>query len=439
MITNERDDADLWYAIAWGVLLVIATAIRFRFLGTTLFEDEVWVAELVRRGGMHPHSYNAPPLFYGIERAWIAFRGFSDVALREPPAFFGVALCAVPLFAPLPRISRFVWGTLLAFSSPLIFYSERLKQYTIEAFFTAVLLVLFLRFRQKRSALTIFLFFVVAAAAVLTLHSTIFLLVAMALISIRQPRLLGLFALVFVLWGVAYVGWLKPGAETVRLHGDMTQWFTVTGRWVTSPSLFVTNTLHWTGQALNLVRFWWLAVPLLIVIWLARERNVVLLLLAVLPPLEVAAASAFHIYPYGEVRLLIFCFPALFLLLAESLAVSARRVPILLLLMAPFVINGVARDTYNATYMHIYDLRPMFDAIVHSHLPGEPVYADPSFDPVLRYHYPSLAPDIHGGTMNLVAAPGWYIQRGSTFSTAGASTVMHIGDVTAARKAGGWR
>lgn len=100
-MTNGRDNADLWYAITFGALLVVAAAIRFRDLGPTLFEDEVWVSDLIRRAAFHPHSYNTPPLFYAIGRAWLSVRGFSDTALREPSAFSGVALCAVPLFAPV--------------------------------------------------------------------------------------------------------------------------------------------------------------------------------------------------------------------------------------------------------------------------------------------------------------------------------------------------
>jgi hypothetical protein len=437
VITNERDNADLWYAIAFGALLVAAAAIRFRVLGTTLFEDEVWVAELIRRGGWHPHSYSTPPLFYAIGRAWASVRGLSGVALREPAAFFGVALCAVPLFAPLSRLSRFVWATLLAFSSPLIFYSERLKQYTIEAFFAAVLIVLFLRLRESRSALTTFVFFTVAAAAVMTLYAPIFLLAAMAVISIRRPRLLIGFALIFVLCGVAYIGWLKPGPESIRLHGDMTGFFTANGRWVTSPSLFIANTLHWIGQALNLIRFWWLVAGILVLAWIARERNAVLPLLAILPPLEVAAASAFRLYPYGEVRLMIFCFPALFLLIAVSLAEVARRVPALLLLLAPVIFTGVGRDVYNDTYMHIYDMRPMYAMVAAAHRPGEAIYADPSFAAPLVYYYPGMANDIRSTVSGSTSLPGWYVQRVGAFRADGSDAILRIGDAVAVRKVNG--
>jgi hypothetical protein len=436
VITNENDNAGLWYAIAFGVLLVAAAAIRFHALGTTFFEDEVWVADLIRHGGWHPHSYSTPPLFYAIGRAWSSLRGFSDQALREPAAFFGVALCAVPLFAPLPRFTRFAWAALLAFSSPLIFYSERLKQYTLEAFFATVLIVLFLRLRESQSALTIVIFFTASAAAVLTLYSPIFLLGAMAVISIRRPRLLTGFALVFALCGIAYLGWLKPGPESIRLHGDMTGFFTANGRWVTSPSLFVANTLHWMGQALNLIRFWWLAIGILVLVWIARERNAVLLLLAILPPLEVAAASVFRLYPYGEVRLMIVCFPALFLLIASSLAEAARRVPALMLLLAPIIFTGIGRDVYNDTYMHVYDLRPMFTMVAAGHHTGEAIYADPSFAAPLVYYYPGMTADIRWTVAGTTSLPGWYVQRAATFRATGSGTVLRSGDVIAVRSMG---
>jgi hypothetical protein len=435
MITNDREDGSLWYVIACGVLLVVAAGIRVRFLGTTLFEDEVWVANLVRRGGWHPHSYATPPLFYAIERAWISIRGISDVALREPPAFFGVALCALPHFSARPRVTRLLWATLLAFSGPLIFYSERAKQYTLEAFVVTVLILLFLRILEAPSVPITIIFFLLAALGATTLHAPVVVIGAMAVLCLRRPRMLAGFVVIGALWIVAYVGWMKPGPETTLLHGDLDQFFAMGGRWVTTPRLFLSDTLQWVGQALNLIRFWWLVIPLLVFYWLARERNIVIPTLAILPPLAIVAASTVHVYPYGEIRLMVFCFPALFLLFAESLTVAARRVPVLLLLLIPFVFDGAAHDTYNVTYMKIYDLRPMFEAIVRSHVPGEAIYAHPSFAEPLRYEYPSVSADIHSGFPNAVTKPGWYIQRVPEFAlpAANATTAFRIGDVIAVR------
>jgi len=433
MITNERDDADLWFAIACGALLVIAAAIRFRSLGATLFEDEVWVAELVRHGGWHAHSWSTPPLFYAICRGWSSLRGVSNAALREPAAMFGVAVCALPFFAPLPRVSRFAWATLLAFSSPLLFYSARIKQYTLEAFAVTLLIVLFLHIRKSKSVIATIAFFLAAAIAVMTLYAPVFVLVPMAILSIRRPRMLGGFVVLFALFALAYLRWLAPGPESIRLHGDMNAYFAANGRWITSPGSFLAGTMHWSGQAMNLVRFWWLAAALLIITWLFRERNLAITMLAFVPPLIIAAASTIHRYPYGEVRLMIVCFPALYLMIADAVASVGRRVPLLLLLLAPFVLSGVARDPYNATYMHVDDLRPMFDLILRSHDTLEPIYADPSFAVSLRYDYPALATSIHSGTEAMVIGPGWYVQHARGFGSRGARVVMRIGDVIAVR------
>lgn len=424
----KRENEGLWYWLVCSAILLVAAAIRYRALGTTLFEDEVWVAELVRRGGWAPHTQATPPLFYYVCRGWTALRGVSDVTLREPAAIFGVALSAIPLFAPLPRLSRFVWSTALAFSSPLVFYSTRLKQYTLEAFVAAVLLVLFLRWWETRSRAMAAALFVVAAIGVTGLHTTVIVIGAMAVVCIVRPRMLIGFAVIFALWALAYWGWLKPGAASTAMHGDMDAFFALNGRWVTSPRSLFDGTMHWLGQSMNLVRFWWLAVALPVVIWLARERNAVVPLLAILPVIAVAAASALHIYPYGEVRLMIFAFPGLFLLVAAAIGEHAHRVPLLLLLLVPFVWSSIAHDPYNRTYMHVSDLRGMFATIARS---PAPVFADPSFAVPFRHYYPKL--DIRTATLRVPAGPGWYIQRASTFTPHRATLILKEGDVIAAQ------
>lgn len=426
----KLEDDSVWYAVASAALLIVAAAIRYPHLDVTLFEDEVWVAELVRNGGWAPHSQATPPLFYAFCRGWTSLRGFSDPALREPAAFFGVALCAVPLFAPLPRLSRFVWSAALAFSSPLIFYSSRLKQYTLEAFVAAVLLVLFLRWWDKRSPLVAAALFLVAAIGVTGLHATIIVVGAMAAVCAVRPRMLIGFAAIVALWALAYWGWLKPGAASTALHGDMDAFFAMHGRWVTSPRALFDGTMHWVGQSLNLVRFWWLGIALAIAVWLAKERNPLIPLLAILPVMAVVVASALHIYPYGEVRLLLFAFPGFFLLVAAAIGGLAHRVPLFLLLLAPFVWFGAAGDPYNRTYMQLADLREMFATIARS---PATVYADASFAAPLRYYHPGL--DIRSVTVRKPAAPGWYIQRAGRFTPRGATFVMQEGNVVAARVA----
>jgi hypothetical protein len=434
---NHREsstDSPLWYAIAAGMVVVFAAVLRFRGLDTSLFEDEVWVAELVRRGGYGAHGYLTPPLFYALERAWCALGGTTASSLRVVPALFGTLVAAVPLFATTrDRITRLTWAALLACSSPLLFYSGRIKQYTLEATVACALIVLLLHAVERRSAGAWLGFFVLAALGVSTLYETAFLLGACALVSLRKPRLLVAFGLLFAFAAVAYFCWLSPGPESTRVHGDMTRFFGANGRWATSPRLFFAGTMHWVGQAMNLVRWWWLAAGLLIVTWCAARRDWMVLTLAAAPPLAIAAASALHVYPYGEVRLMIVCFPALYLVVADALALLVRRTPPALLLLVPFALHSGA---YNDSYMRLTDWRPLFDDVARNRTAGEPIYADISTAAPLRFHHPELAGDVREETPPAAAAAGWHVTRGGE-DASGIGIRLRAGDVTAVRLGAG--
>lgn len=434
---EEQYDGAFWYAIAAGLLLTVAAAVRIHLLGTTLFEDEVWVARLIRDGGLEPHTYTTPPLFYAIGRFWASIRGLSDVALREPPAFFGVALCAVPLAAPRDMRVRFIWALLLAFSSPLLFYSTRVKQYTLEAFVAAVLVVLFLRAYEGESLLAWIGFFAVGIAGVLTLFSPVFIIAAAGAIvvfsrRVRNAPLIIAFLVTGALAVFAYFAYTAPGPTTPMLHGDMDAFFSAHGRWVNSPASFMANSKEWLSHAMNLVPFWWAVVIVLGALWLFVQRDVPVIVLAALPPLAVVAASVARKYPYGEIRLMMFCFPALYLAVAESLAAVSRRVPLLLLVLVPFAVNGIARDPYNAAYMHVDDMHTIIATIKAGHHANEPIYADLAYAAVLDYYEPSLQRDIHAGVVHAPSSPGWYVQRRSQFTPANAAIVVRQGDVVAA-------
>lgn len=419
----------LWYWIACASVAVMAMLIRVGDLGVSLFEDEVWVAKLIRDGGLRPHTYSIPPLFYFLERAWVALRGLSDAAIREIPLFFGVATVALPFaagrLAPglLDHTTRFIWAVLLAASSPLVYYSTRMKQYTLEAFVATLLLLLFFGALTHGRAAA---FFITASIAVTVLVTPVFIVAAAGAVFLttehrRSPRFWIGFAVTGTAFLIAYFGWLAPGPETTRLHGDMTEWFAETGRWMSDPSAILPSTVHWLGQGFNLTRFWWAVVPLLIVWWLARGGAWRLLLFAAVPPAIIFAASVVRVYPYGEVRLMSFAYPAIYLVLASALARAARGRAWLLVLLVPFVF---AHGAYNRSYMSTYDLRGLFDFVARN---TTVVYADPRMRLPLRHHHPAL--DVR--PMPPVTLPGWYVQRADP--PAGAGIVMRVGDVTAAR------
>jgi len=430
---SERDDEGIWFPLAVVALLTFAAALRFSALGRTFFEDEVWVATLFRNGGLRPHTYNIPPLYYAIGRLWFSLRGASDFVMREPSATFGVLLGALPFLAPLPRMTRFLWSVLLLFSSPLIFYSERLKQYPLEACAGTLLIILYLRASRDDGLAAWLLFFAVAGALVMVLHTPVFIVIAIGTAAFLQRRWGRWLACIGVvaLAAVAYFAYLAPGPETPKLHGDLTGWFAETGRWVNSPASFFANTKHWLGQAFNLTPFWWLLVIPLIALWMLTKRDITLIALTLVPPLVAVVTSMLRVYPYGEVRLMIFCFPPLFLATADAIAEAARRVPVLLLLPLPFALIGAIRDPYNATYMGLFDLRTVFATVARS-APPEPIYADSSYAAPLAYYHPELVPRLHVGTLHAVEGPGWYIERARNFDPRGSGIVIREGDVIAA-------
>jgi hypothetical protein len=438
MTREDGEKATLGHVVAAAIVLIAAAAVRFTALDTTLFEDEVWVANLLRHGNLKPHTYSTPPLFYAIGRLWTALRGFSDVVLREPAAFFGVALCAVPFAAPRPFRTRIVWSTLLAFSSPLLFYSTRLKQYTLEAFVGTILIVFFLHANEHNRCELWVAFFASAVVAATTLYSPIFIAAAAGVIAVlfkttRRSSIIASFAAVAAAFLAAWLAYLAPGPATPSVHGDMDRFFAQSGRWITSPESFVRNTRHWLGLAFNLVPFWWAVLPPLILWWLIRKRHLQLLMLAAIPPLLVAVASIAHRYPYGEVRLMIFCFPGLYLVTAEALAEVSRRVPIVLLVIAPFIFQGVPGDSYNAAYMHVDDLRHLIGAVRSGHLQGERILADPSYEAPLLYYAPELTNDVRSTKVETAVGPGLYIQQRSTFHAQGGETVAQTRSVVVVR------
>lgn len=428
---SQRDEEGLWFPLAVVALLTFAAALRFASLSKTFFEDEVWVATLFRNGGLRPHTYNIPPLYYAIGRLWFSLRGASDFVMREPSAAFGVLLGALPFLAPLPRMTRFLWSVLLLFSSPLIFYSERLKQYPVEACAGTLLIILYLRASRDDGLAAWLLFFTVAGALVMVLHTPVFIVIAIGVAAFLQRRWGRWLACIGVvaLAGVAYVAYMAPGPETPKLHGDMNAWFAATGRWVTSTGSFIANTKHWLGQAFNLTPFWWLFVIPLIALWMLTKRDVALIALAAIPPAIAAVASTVHVYPYGEVRLMIFCFPPLFLVTADAIAEAARRVPVLLLLPLPFVLIGAVRDPYNENYMHLTDMRAVYATVARG---TDPIIVNLSFAAPLGYYYPELRPRMRIETVQAPSIPGWYLQNGTQFTPTGAGTVLREGDAVAA-------
>ncbi|HVT45422.1 MAG TPA: hypothetical protein VMT00_13655 [Thermoanaerobaculia bacterium] len=419
---DRRSPGHGWFAVAGVAVLAFAAVLRLDRLDAALFWDELWVVELMRAGPYVPHFNPMPPLFFWMVKAASALLGFSDVALHVTPFVIGVALVAAPLAlrgllpGSLERTEAFIWTWLLAFSSPVIYYSARLKQYSLEALASLLLIGLCLWcVSEIHSKKRMIVFFASASVAMLLLHTPVFLFPGCVAALLLAVWLAGRMATHFP-WALAgrvaagsvitslcfvaaYFGYLKPSPE-MRYPDPMYEFWAhlfFDGRW----SFVEEWSRIWVGQMLNLVKFFWLAAAIAIAIWIARaviRRDVVELAKVVvgsLPVLSLLAASWLRLYPYGEVRLMLFLAPGLYLLVAASSMELMRALPRLAftgltILLVTFLVQQVVRDPH-AQYFGATDLRPLYDFVGGSHRSREPILSAPADAKVLGWYYPRLA------------------------------------------------
>lgn len=392
-----------------ALLTVIGSAVyRAASIGRTFFIDEIWVVDMVRDGVYRPGAVPQPPLFFFANVAWSRLCGFSESCLRLPSLFASILLTLVPLGALrctrglLDARGALVWTILLAVSSPIVFYSGRVKQYSTEALGSAAILAAFLAVaampadtRRWRT------YFVLSAVLVPLLHSAGLTVLgtglALTWIAARNGRRAGARVLaghagLGLLFVAAYLAYMRPGPETTRRFGDLYDYFRANADPVFfdgSLRFLVQRTGHWMGHLLNLTRGMALVASTAILLWLAwrlRQRDWTSLAIAVaciVPPAAVLAASAAELYPYGEVRLMIFAAPGFFLLLALAVQHASRlgrRIGLVASVAAAsfmvlFVAGEVRHEPYNATYMGVADLRTTYSYLRIHHRNGVPIMA----------------------------------------------------------------
>lgn len=380
-------------------LVLGGAMVRFAERENTFFGDEMWVLEFVGNGRYAPHAVPQPPLFFFSAVGASRICGMGEACLRAPAEIAAVLLTLVPLLMwrttrLLRPVGAIVWTAILAFSSPVSFYAARVKQYPLEALGCAVLLWLFVRACEEEERWTPFA--IVAGVLVATLHAPIFLLAATGAAVLllgrttrQRVRLVALHAALAAVFAAAYFGYIRPGPEVERYFGDLAEYFTteLPAFWDGSAGFVVSQTRLWLGQFLNITPGFAPALVIAVLAWvihLARRRDResgAIAVAVLLPVVFVLLASAVRLYPYGEVRLMIFLLPGLSLAfaLAAQWLVAQRRViaipaaAVLLLLLGTFVLHGVRDDPYNASYMRIDDLRRAYAHLKARRVPGTPV------------------------------------------------------------------
>jgi hypothetical protein len=424
----------------WTIATLLAVAgaalLRLPRLGWTFFGDEVWVVHALHVGRYIPHVIPQPPLFFFSALAASRLCGFGEICLRMPAFLFAIALSCIPFAArkTIGDFATFVWSALLAFSSPYVFYGSRLKQYTAESTVAALLLVLFIHVaRDLDDRKRLRNFFIAACVAALTCHAAPFLLlgtgaafVAVALLERRGVgpivRIAAIHAVSAALFLFAYFAYTKPGPDVYG--GDLDAYFVAEHRFFDGTLHFVREqTSLWLGQMLNLTSGFLLIAIASFALLAIRRRNsplaIGIVIAAIVPPLAVLAASAAHIYPYGEVRLMAFAAPGCFLVIALAFAelVAMHRLFELActFVIAVFIAREVVHDPYDTTYMRTFDQRAIYDFVARKHPRGVPLLVREWESVALAYYASNAARDfvLAGRTQPAIAptaAEVWMVE-----------------------------
>jgi hypothetical protein len=138
--------------VAWG-LIAFGAAVRVRLFvaGRSFWYDEAALAlNLVNRSAvelLRPLDYRqtAPPLFLWLERLAVLVAGPTEYALRAVPLLAGVATLVVSWRVArrlLPGDAALVALALVALSPLLVYYSNELKPYSLDALVSAGLVAM---------------------------------------------------------------------------------------------------------------------------------------------------------------------------------------------------------------------------------------------------------------------------------------------------------
>jgi mannosyltransferase len=247
-----------------GLLGIVAAgaALRFSTLGLQAYHhDEVITAMRVISGDFGQmldavkSSESNPPLYYVLAWAWAKLFGSGEVGLRSLSALFGTA--TVPVGYLIGRQlagwrAGLVLAGLLAVNPMLIWYSQEARSYAPLVFFTALVLLFFLRSLDSRSGRDLALWALCSALALCSHYFAVFAVAieaAWLLVALRDRWRAVLPALAVVLaTGLAllplltsqvnpdHIGWIENSPLVERLW-ETTATFTIgeTGHVIAEP------------------------------------------------------------------------------------------------------------------------------------------------------------------------------------------------------------
>ncbi|HET9299452.1 MAG TPA: glycosyltransferase family 39 protein [Candidatus Polarisedimenticolaceae bacterium] len=299
--------------LAGPVALAALAVLYLHTLGRpSLWFDEAWEANSYA-GYVDAPWYNRPVLYMGVEKAVVHACGPSEFALRLLPCLAGLAAVAVT-FVLVRReagaASAWAAAALLALAPPFLFHAHELKNYSLDALFAVLLVLLWTQWRASRTWGRLLTFAAVAALSFGFSFTAVFVIAVCAAgeawAERRTPRrLLPFGAAVAALAAVFAVTYFRFHADAVATGGLQDQFpgafppasMRALAHWLLHSTLDLLRAL--TGNVSSIAAGACTAAGLLLQ---ARRRGGALAF--VLPGLFLVhvAAAMVHVYPYGVER-----------------------------------------------------------------------------------------------------------------------------------------
>lgn len=352
-LSSAIKNLNIWFSIFIGTGLFIRL---FHFFhNRTLWMDEVYLAtSLIKMNYIEltqPLDYQqkAPIGFLWTVKTCINLLGTNEMVLRLFPMICGIG--SLFLFIPVARYFLRPFGAIIAIAvlslaPPLIFHSVEIKQYATELFATTLVLYSYIRYHQKQSWLSLFLWGLWGAIILWFSYSSVFVLAGIATgiscsnLYKRDWKLFFRQLFPFLLWltsfAVNYLLFTHKHADSKWVAG----WFDFYHKFMPLPPANASD-LRWYPAALYhlidypmglmwkfytgnstllklILKMPWL--PLITLIYgtwvFIKERKYALILL--IPFLFVFLASGLKLYPLDE-RFWVFICPILILLVAKGI------------------------------------------------------------------------------------------------------------------------
>jgi len=392
--------------------LTVGTFARIRQWagGRSLWLDEVLIADnLVQRGFIdlvrEPllHSQAAPVLWLWLERLCVELFGTSERSLRIIPLLAGLAALGLTFLLArqvLPRVLVPIPVVVVALHPQLIYYSNEVKQYSMDV--VVVLVLILMSFRIPARPVDGPALRRLAAAGVVAIwlsHASIFALTGVSVVLVlravlqRDLRRAVRVALVLSPWlvslAISYVAVLRPLTQNQPLSDFWAYTFPTSA--LDLPAWFVRRWYDLAGAPLRLtVRVVGLALLVYGLVRLSRGagRRTALLWAAVPAAMLAAAVSA---YPFAN-RLVLWLVPLAAITMAAALPHQLRQggtrwlvvgIVALTVTFAPAASAGLRLTT---TTQEVEELRPLLFRFAQERLPGDLVYVEVATRDAFEYY-----------------------------------------------------